>query len=69
METITLRVGGMTCGGCVTSISKALSAKPGVIEVDASLDNGQVDVQVQDSSIDRAGLVAAIEAAGFDVID
>jgi len=68
METITLQVGGMTCGGCVASISRALQAKPGVVSVNASLDSGAVEVQVQDSAIDRAGVEAAVEAAGFDVI-
>jgi copper chaperone len=68
METITLQVGGMTCGGCTASISRALQAKPGVIAVNASLDSGTVEVQVQDNAIDRTGVEAAVEAAGFDVI-
>ena len=68
METITLTVGGMTCGGCVASIGRALEAKQGVIGVDASLETGQVQVQFEANRIDRGGVEAAIEAAGFDVI-
>lgn len=68
METITLTVGGMTCGGCVASIGRALESKNGVISVDASLESGQVQVQFDANSINRGGVEAAIEAAGFDVI-
>ena len=30
METVTLKVGGMTCGGCVASVTRVLKATPGV---------------------------------------
>lgn len=68
METITLTVGGMTCGGCVASIDRALKSKDGVITVDASLEAGEVQVEFDTSTISRGGVEAAVEAAGFDVI-
>ena len=68
METITLAVGGMTCSGCVASIGRALAAKQGVVDVDASLETGKVQVQFDAGSIDRDSVEAAIEAAGFDVL-
>jgi len=68
METITLNVGGMTCSGCVASIGRALESKSGVIDVDASLETGQVQVQFNANTINRGGVEAAIEAAGFDII-
>ncbi len=68
METITLTVGGMTCGGCVASIGRALESKAGVVSVDASLETGRVQVEFDAQSIDRGGIEAAVEGAGFDVI-
>ena len=38
METITLKVGGMTCGGCVASVTRVLKATPGVDEAVVRLD-------------------------------
>ncbi len=68
METITLQVEGMTCGGCTASISRALQTKAGVVSVNACLDSGTVAVDIQPGTIDKLGLKAAVEAAGFDVI-
>ena len=33
METITMNVEGMTCGGCVASVTRVLKAVPGVDDV------------------------------------
>ena len=44
MQQITLKVDGMTCGGCVKSVQKALNAHDGVTEAVADLDNASVDV-------------------------
>lgn len=68
METITLSVDGMTCSGCIASIARALESKAGVISVNASLATGEVEVQFDAGAIDRGGVEAAIEGAGFDVI-
>jgi len=58
----------MTCGGCVASIGRALESKAGVVGVNASLQTGKVKVEFDASSIDRSGIEAAIEAAGFDLV-
>ena len=43
MET-TMRVQGMTCGGCVASVTRVLKAIDGVKEVDVKLDPGEARV-------------------------
>ena len=67
METIKVRVDGMTCGGCVKSVQKALNAHDGVTEAVADLDKKSVDVNFDPAKIQEAGIKAAIEDAGFDV--
>jgi copper chaperone len=67
MQQITLKVDGMTCGGCVKSVQKALNAHDGVTEAVADLDNASVDVNFDPAKIQEAGIKAAIEDAGFDV--
>lgn len=60
----TLRVGGMTCNGCVRHVREALRGVPGVTAVDVDLAAGQARVEVApETSADH--LVAAVEAAGY----
>ena len=63
---ITLAIEGMHCGGCVSSVEKALSAVPGVTKVAVSLEKATAEVTADDT-VSRAALAEAIEDAGFDV--
>lgn len=45
MQTIELNVQGMTCGGCVKHVTKALQSVPGVTQVDVDLASGRARVQ------------------------
>ncbi|MGQ5524974.1 heavy-metal-associated domain-containing protein [Chitinimonas sp. PSY-7] len=58
---------GMTCGGCVAAVEKALKAHPGVQQVTASLADKCAKVDFDPVRTDVATLRAAIEVAGFDV--
>lgn len=39
METTEMKVGGMTCGGCVRSVTTVLKALPGVADADVCWKN------------------------------
>ena len=67
MEQVQLKVEGMTCGGCVKSIQNALSARDGVADTQADLDSKTVTIEFDPARIQKDGLIAAIEDAGFDV--
>jgi len=69
MNEIVLSVTGMTCGGCVNSVQKVLTALPGVQSVEVTLTPGQARVMVDPAQVDRAALVQAIVDAGFGVGD
>lgn len=59
-----LQVEGMTCGGCVRSVTKAVQSVDGNARVDVDLASKKVTVESQ------AGLDAvkgAISEAGYDV--
>lgn len=68
METVTLKVGGMTCGGCVASVTRVLKAVPGVGEVAVSLTPGEAKIAFDPAQSGVPALRAAIEGAGFDVV-
>ncbi len=67
METVSMNVQGMTCGGCVASVTRVLKALPGVTEVEVSLQPGAAKVSFDPLTTGVPVLRAAIEDAGFDV--
>ena len=62
METV-FKVGGMTCGGCASAVTRAISASAPGTEVVVNLDAGQVKVTGQHSA---DAVKNAVEDAGFD---
>ena len=67
MATLTIPVEGMTCGGCVSSVQRALGRIPGVSEAVATLAPAQVAVSYDAVATDAARLVQGIEDAGYEV--
>jgi len=68
MTTTKLKVQGMKCGGCETSVKEALSGCPGVISVNASHKAEAVEVE-HDAKADFAMIRKAIAEKGFTVVD
>ncbi len=66
METTLIKIGGMSCGGCVKSITGVLVALPGVVRADVSLEAAQAVVEFDPARVARVALVEAINEAGFD---
>jgi copper chaperone len=62
-----LTVNGMSCGGCVTRVTEALTAIPGVGGVDVALSTGKVDVTYDERLAQRARMTSAVEEAGYSV--
>ena len=66
MKTITLTVEGMTCGGCVKSVTRVLEELSGVSQVEVSLEKHNAEITFDESKVNVAQLIEAIEDAGFD---
>lgn len=66
METTIIKVGGMSCGGCVKSITGVLTALDGVAKAEVSLEKGEAAVEFDAAKVNRAQLAQVIEDAGFD---
>ncbi|HEY7451241.1 MAG TPA: heavy metal translocating P-type ATPase [Candidatus Limnocylindria bacterium] len=64
---IVLPVEGMTCATCVNRIERFLNRAAGVESAAVNLASEQATVTYDPKRIDRAGIVATIEAAGYDV--
>ena len=68
METVTMNVHGMTCGGCVASVTRVLRTLPGVADVAVTLRPGEARIDFDPARTDVAALKAAVQGAGYDVV-
>lgn len=66
METTTLKVIGMTCQGCVNSVTRVLQSVPGVGKVAVSLQTGEAKLDYDPVQSGIADLRKAVEQAGFE---
>ena len=67
MTTVTLNIDGMTCGGCVKSVTRILSELDGVSHAEVNLENKSAVVNFDESKVKINQLVDAVEDGGYDV--
>ena len=67
MEKVSIKVSGMTCGGCERSVQNALTSRQGVSAAKADRTAGLVTVEFDPALIQRAAIEKAIAEAGFKV--
>ncbi|THF65822.1 heavy-metal-associated domain-containing protein [Pseudothauera nasutitermitis] len=66
MAEVTIKVEGMSCGGCVRNVTGVLKALPGVEDAQVSLESASAQVRYDPARVEPAQLRAAVEGAGFD---
>ena len=64
-ETVEMTVSGLTCDGCVKSLTSGLKSVAGVNNVDVILDTGKT--QVYGVDLDRSALEHAVRKVGFSI--
>lgn len=69
MQTIILKITGMTCGGCVNGVTKALQAVAGVNEVSVSLEKDEATIQYDELATTKGALKSAVMHAGYGIHD
>ena len=69
MQTETLKVTGMTCGGCVDIVTRALVAVDGVHNVNVSLANEEAKIDFDETMTSTDKLANAIEKAGYGIAE
>lgn len=67
MADLTLKVDGMTCMGCVKSVTNVLNEMAGVSEAEVNLDKAQALVSYDPDVVSPEELAAAVADAGFEV--
>ncbi|MBZ0133707.1 MAG: cation transporter [Rhodocyclaceae bacterium] len=66
METTTLKVEGMSCGGCVKSVTNVLTALPGVAKAEVSLEDKQARIEYEAGRVSIDDMKRVIVDAGFE---
>ncbi len=64
---ITLKIVGMHCGGCSSSVEKALKGLPGVAAVTVNLAGGKAVVDYDPDKTNDKEMAKAIKNVGFSV--
>ena len=64
---ITLKIIGMHCGGCSSSVEKALKGLPGVSSVAVDLSGGKAVVDYDPDKTNDKEMAKAVKTAGFSV--
>ncbi|WP_175638202.1 copper chaperone CopZ [Metabacillus schmidteae] len=67
MENVILKVKGMSCGHCVSSIEGSVGNLAGVKSVKVNLKNGEVEIEYNSSEIGISDIKETIDDQGYDV--
>lgn len=65
MESITLKVGGMSCMGCVNSVKRLLEALPGVVKVDVDLAKAEAAVDFDSNLTNLEAIRICLVEGGY----
>ncbi|MFD2215981.1 copper chaperone CopZ [Metabacillus endolithicus] len=68
METVTLKVEGMSCQHCVNAVEGSLGKLEGVSTVKVELDKGTVNIDFDPEKVTKDKMKDAIEDQGYDVL-
>ncbi|SDY90152.1 Copper chaperone CopZ [Saccharopolyspora shandongensis] len=66
MSESTFVVKGMTCSGCMSKVTSAVTGAEGVTDVDVDISNGELTV-VSASPVDPDAIRKAVNEAGYQV--
>ena len=67
-KTVTIKVEGMKCVKCSSSVTKALKATEGVEDAQVSSDKGEAVIKYDDQKLSEAKLREVINATGFKAV-
>ncbi len=68
LQTLSLKIKGMTCASCSNRVEKALKVLEGVEKANVNLPSEKASVTFQTSEISLEDLIAAVEKAGYEAV-
>ena len=67
-KTVTIKVEGMKCAKCSSSVTKALKATDGVQDAEVSSEKGEAVIKYDDQKLSEAKLREVINSTGFKAV-
>lgn len=67
VKTVSFQIEGMTCSGCESSVVHSTAEVDGVIQTQASYENGTAIVEFDASKTSEEDIIAAIKTTGYKV--
>ncbi|WNY23930.1 Copper chaperone CopZ [Methanimicrococcus hongohii] len=67
MDTVTFKVGGMTCGHCQRRVEDALKDVDGVSKATVNLEKGEATIEYDGFKTNPDTLKKAVASAGYEV--
>lgn len=68
MSSVSLSIGGMSCGHCVSSVRRALESVPGAQVEDVRIGSARVVLPGDASDASRQALIDALNDAGYEAV-
>ncbi|MEG4862326.1 MULTISPECIES: heavy metal translocating P-type ATPase [unclassified Microcoleus] len=68
MDNLTLKLRGMSCASCASSIEQAIQSVPGVIECHVNFGMEQASIQYDSQQTSVATIQEAVDAAGYEAL-
>ena len=68
MDNLTLKLRGMSCASCASSIEQAIKSVPGVIECSVNFGMEQAAIQYDSKQTNLAAIQSAVDAAGYEAL-
>lgn len=69
MESLTLKIEGMSCNHCKMAVEKALKTLPGVQSAQVNLEANTAEVVFDPQQVSVTQLKSAVTDAGYEVVD
>jgi len=69
IQTVEFTISGMTCNGCAKHVKHEVNKLDGIVEANASYENGNAIVQFDQTKTKETEIEKAINSTGYEVID
>ena len=68
MDNLTVKLQGMSCASCASSVEQAIKSVPGVIECNVNFGMEQASIQYDSQKTNLATIQSAVDAAGYKAL-
>lgn len=68
MDNLTVKLQGMSCAACASSIEEAIKSVPGVIECSVNFGMERATIQYDSNETNLAIIQEAVDAAGYQAL-